>query len=80
MTVISLAIVAWTIIETYLRGTGFGFFQVIFVSKVWSLGIWFIWTVPFFFFKFPRDKEYFFRRQSDKNKNKNNGNDVDENV
>ena len=58
-TVISLAIVCATIIETYLNDKGYNFVQVIVVSKLWSVGIWFLWATPFFAIRYGRDKRNF---------------------
>ena len=57
--VISLAIVCATIIETYLNDKGYNFVQVIVVSKLWSVGIWFLWATPFFAIRYGRDKRNF---------------------
>lgn len=58
-TVISLAIVCATIIETYLNDKGYNFVQVIVISKLWSVGIWFLWATPFFAIRYGRDKRNF---------------------
>ena len=58
-TVISLAIVCVTILETYLNNKGYNFVQVIVISKLWSVGVWFLWATPFFALRYGRDKRYF---------------------
>ena len=58
-TVISLTIVAATVIETYLNDKGYNFVQVIVVSKLWSVGVWFLWATPFFALRYRRDKRFF---------------------
>ena len=62
ITVISIAIIAWALLATYVRNTGYAFFQVLLVSKVWSIADWFLWTLPYFSFRYPRDKMHFYRQ------------------
>jgi hypothetical protein len=32
------------------------------LSKVWSIGEWFIWSVPYFAWRYPIDRSYFHQR------------------
>jgi len=51
-----------TITNAMYYGNDFSIFQTFLLSKLWSAGFWFIWSLPMFLFKYPCDKADFYRR------------------
>lgn len=58
---LSLAMAIWVLTATYMTGSTFDIFIPILIAKAWSFGEWFIWTLPYFLFKYPWDKRHFNR-------------------
>mmetsp|Transcript_33876 Transcript_33876/g.32320 ORF Transcript_33876/g.32320 Transcript_33876/m.32320 type:complete len:376 (+) Transcript_33876:320-1447(+) len=57
--VMFLALLIWAVVKTSLKNTGYSIFFPYLISKVWSFGYWFIWTSPYFCYRYPIDKRYF---------------------
>jgi hypothetical protein len=65
---VSIALVSWSALTCYFMGSKFDIFVKILISKVWSIGEWFLWSTPYFMYRYPRDK----RRYQDKIARKSN--------
>ena len=61
---LSIVSVLWAIIECYRNGTGFAIFKGFLLSKLWSFLEWFIWSGPYFAYRYPVDKRYFYAKLS----------------
>eukprot|EP01042_Synura_sphagnicola_P007880 gene7880-10087_t len=55
-TSISTALLIWSLVACYLWGADFTLFSGIVVSKLWSFIEWFVWSLPYFMYRFPIDK------------------------
>jgi hypothetical protein len=58
---LSFAMVVWVLVATYLLGQEFDIFITILISKAWSFGEWFIWTLPYFAVRYSWDKSHFMK-------------------
>ena len=58
--------VVWVIIATALSGASFDIFITILVSKAFSFGEWFLWTLPYFLIRYPCDKQHFLKKMKEK--------------
>ena len=63
---LSVAMVVWVIIATALSGASFDIFITILISKAFSFGEWFLWTLPYFLIRYPCDKQHFFKKMKEK--------------
>lgn len=41
------------------------------LSKMWSFAEWFVWTAPYFAFKYPLDRKHFYKQLKVRNRNLN---------
>jgi hypothetical protein len=55
--------VALTLIQTAITNSNFEVFKTVLISKMWSFGDWFLWTLPYFAYRYNVDKRYFHARQ-----------------
>lgn len=53
-----------TIIDSYVKGYQFDIFIMILQSKLWSFMDWVIWTLPYFAWRYPIDRRYFYNNYS----------------
>ena len=58
----SLGMIMWVLIATYMSNKSFDIFIAILISKAWSFGEWFIWTFPYFSLRYSWDKRHFQNR------------------
>ena len=68
---LSVAMVVWVIIATALSGASFDIFITILVSKAFSFGEWFLWTLPYFLIRYPCDKQHFLKKMKEKMEDEN---------
>ena len=60
-----LCLLVWTLIEIYKRDPEDADFEIITetcLSKLWSFLHWFLYTLPYFSFKYPEDRRTFFSK------------------
>eukprot|EP01038_Epipyxis_sp_PR26KG_P006338 gene6338-8726_t len=60
-TVLSLSLLLWTIAEIYITDSQYVILVPILLAKIWAFGEWFLWTAPYFAYRYPIDKSYFHR-------------------
>jgi hypothetical protein len=68
-TCISFILLGWTLIAIYVLKIDYNIVGDIMLSKVWSFGEWFIWSAPYFSYRYPNDKKQFYQRLLRKQKN-----------
>jgi hypothetical protein len=61
-TVVSTVFLVWAIIACYLLDVRYEILGNIILSKVWSMGEWFVWSAPYFAYRYPIDRRHFYRR------------------
>ncbi len=65
-TAVSVILLLWAIIACYLLGADYSLFSGTLLSKVWSVGEWFIWSAPYFSYKYPLDRRRFLKKMRKK--------------
>lgn len=65
-TSISTALLIWSLVACYLWGANFTLFSGIIVSKLWSFIEWFVWSLPYFMYRFPIDKRVYLEKMAKK--------------
>lgn len=75
---LSFALLLASVVMCWLTDVKFSIFLVLLQSKVWSQVEWFFWAAPFFSFRYPIDRRYFYQRllprESSGSKNNDNNN------
>lgn len=66
-TVISTIMLIWSLVACYIWGANFRLFSGIIVSKLWSVTEWFVWSLPYFTYRFPLDKRVHLEKLAKKN-------------
>lgn len=64
--IISTSLLIWAIIVCYVIGADFRLFADIIYSKFWSVGEWFVWSAPYFMYRYPKDRRYAINRMARK--------------
>ena len=59
---LSLALLVASVVICWLTDVKFSIFLVLLESKVWSQVEWFIWAAPYFSFRYPIDRRFFYQR------------------
>lgn len=59
---LSVAMIVWVLVATYMQGQQFDIFITILITKAWSFGEWFIWTLPYFSLRYSWDKSHFMKK------------------
>ena len=59
---LSVLLLISTTVLCWLTSIGFSLFLVLLEAKLWSQLEWFIWSAPYFSFRFPIDRRNFYRR------------------
>jgi hypothetical protein len=54
--IISTTLLIWSLVACYVWGASFKLFGDIIISKLWSVLEWFVWSFPYFSYRFPLDK------------------------
>jgi hypothetical protein len=59
-------LLTWALIACYILNADYSLFSSILLSKVWSAGEWFIWSAPYFSYKYPLDRRRFLKKMRKK--------------
>jgi hypothetical protein len=59
---LSFIMLAAVVIEIWINDSGYSILATLLLSKVWSFLDWFIWSGPYFAFRYPLDKRHFYKR------------------
>jgi hypothetical protein len=72
--VVSLYILLITLYLCWENGTGYEIISSLLLSKLWSFGEWFPYTLPYFSWKYEKDKKYYYQIIQEKKEKKNKDN------
>jgi hypothetical protein len=61
-TFVSFVLLVWAVIACYVLNVDYRILSNILLSKVWSMGEWFVWSAPYFCYRYPIDRRYFYMR------------------
>jgi hypothetical protein len=59
---LNLILVVWAVYETYIQKIGFDIFKTFVLSKLWSMAEWFVWATPWFSYRYPIDRKFFYKK------------------
>lgn len=77
-TIITTILLLYSVLACYYLGAKFDIFANILLSKMWSVGEWFIWSAPFFMYRHPLDRRRYLQKQARKTAKVTDGsNDVE---
>lgn len=60
--IMNCGLLGWALMASYLAGSKFDVFTTFLLSKCFSFIAWFIYTMPYFTYRYPIDKRHFFKR------------------
>lgn len=70
--------VGWGLFRCHVANDNFNIVATLIQAKLWSFAEWFVWTAPYFAFRYPIDRKRFYSRigkNSDSQRNLSDGTD-----